>query len=197
MADSGVPDYRPDFQYIEEGLVNIARRRLLTAPDVLYRFDQSHAGYPGIFGHIDENVVLLAATSARDIDLHNSFKERYGTPFPGLYSLHGVAPEGDRGALPIREPDNFIYWRPGGITVESSVVFDLFPDTRLAAEHLRIIAPMHDGSIAEYRPYVILMVCFGREITILDAVQEMNDLAGQYVHFSRLAAENHRSAADH
>lgn len=191
MLETPDLDLKPDLWAVKRELAHVARKRLFTAPDLLGRISPDLVR-PEVHVHVDGQVALLSLSPPADAAHIAKLERIYGNPYPGLYSVHGSSPAG---ALPIKDPDVFMYAHRDGNSLVGDIIFDLHPDSSFTMERFDIEAAPRPGERIRYRIYLLAALCFGKKLTLLNAVSAMDDLAGQHVHFSRIAWQRQLDAA--
>mgnify|MGYP006961542352 FL=1 len=190
MLDDAI-DLKPDIPRIKEGLVDVARRRLLTAPDMLDRIAAGLYDDPRIIAHADPHVAILALYPGREEQEVRQRTERYGSPFPNLYTVSGVSKITDPGSYPIQFGNNYLIGHPTGNTIDGGIIFHLYPDCSLTLERMSVRTRVAGGQVLDYPTHLLLLIGFGKKHSLLDAVRDMDDLAVQHVFASRTAADHY------
>lgn len=184
-------DLRPDIPSITQKLRDVARRRLLTAPDMLDRVADGLYDDPRIFVHIDQHVAILSLYPGREENEIEERIDRYGTPFPNLYAVDGVSDDLDPRSLEMHHQNQYMIAHPSGNEIEGRVIFRLFPDCSFTLERIRIRIRGAGVDAIDYPTHILLLIRFGKKFSLLDAARDMDDLAAQHVFASRLAAEHY------
>ncbi|EWY36295.1 hypothetical protein N825_28910 [Skermanella stibiiresistens SB22] len=190
MLDDAI-DLRPDIPRITQGLRDVARRRLFTAPDMLDRIAEGLYDDPRILVHVDQHIAVLSLYPGREEGMVRERIDRYGTPYPNLYTLDGVSETTGHHGYEMLHQNQYMIAHPNGNTIEGGVIFHLFPDCSFTLERMSIRTSLPGGEVLEYPTHLLLMIRFGERFLMFDAVRDMDDLATQHVFASRLAAEHY------
>ncbi|GEO42015.1 hypothetical protein SAE02_61630 [Skermanella aerolata] len=180
-----------DISWAAQGLQDVAHRRLLLAHDMLDRIHPDLPIDPQIHVHVDQHMAIMALYPKSEEAAFAERMERYATPFPGLYSIHGVSADRDPSSYEIKHQNIYVIGPPEKMHISGRIVFDIFPDSSFTLERISITAGTPDGGTLSYPIHLAILMRFGERLSLLNVIREMDDLAALHVGASREAAEHY------
>lgn len=186
-----------DIAWAKQGLQDVARRRLLLANDMLGRIHPDLQADPRIHVHVDQFMAVMALYPGSEETAFAERIERYATPFPGLYSIHGVSPDRDPSSYEVKHQNIYVIGPPERMHISGRIIFDVFPDSSFTLERISITAGSPESGMVSYPIHLAILMRFGERLSLLNVIREMDDLAALHVGASREAAEHYsrKSAA--